>query len=1617
MKKSILLFALSFLSIFLSAQTFLIDPSGDGGFENGSTLAANGWTVVDASAVTWFVGAAAGTQGGTNAAFVGSNATTYSGSTSAVYKHFYRDIAIPAGATQVYLNYYLKMPIIDNTYDYLYIYTSTTAQTPVSGSIPIGNQQVAYTTPALAGFSARPQIDLTSLAGTTVRLIFTYKTDAASPYANPAVDNISLTCSLPAPAGPVFSNTSANSIPVYFDNIRAVSTPVFAISSTGMAYNSMQVEANTKDDFSGTTYTQSFNGTYSSAVKYDYVCNNLSPVLPATDPAVYYVRARASSDGGATWGAWSTQRWSFTHSASDYGWHQTAKAQFSEGTFSGNFIQTTLNGTLGDNVYMNRGAFTEYVIANADDGVWENGTWYPSSTYSTIGYQDDCNGPSNIYNAFRFSNVSIPRNSNILSANMQLYASGDCVCESQSSNIYTKIAGHSHGAADAPALTSAIATTTTNRSATNVLWLQSTAWINNTQYNSPDIKTVIADMTSQATWDEEEHMNIFIDSYSTATYKANRCINNYDYSAGARKPAITGTFTDFENSLRSPMIDFASFTCSPSYSELKWTKDQTFGTVKVQLYYDNAGTPTIIPDGALPGNSTGLTSPVNLSALNTTTYGKLYIFATLRYTSVNASESPLLSDWSITSVPVASVNAGINQSICVAANATLTATGCGVFTWSTGESTSSITVSPGSTTTYTVTATVGNGNSATDAVQVTVNPSPSIDTQPLPQSACNGGSVTFSTTAVGGGLTYQWQEYAGSIWSNISNVGIYSGATSNTLTVNPAASSMNGYQYQCVVSGACPPSATTNSVLLTVNPLPTAFNVTGTGSYCAGGTGVAIGLSGSQSGVTYQLQLNAVNSGSSVAGTGSAISFGSQTTAGTYTVIATNTTTLCVNNMTGNAVVTVNPLPGLYTVTGGGSYCTGGSGLAVGLSGSQSGVNYQLQLNSVNSGSPIPGNGGAISFGSQTSAGLYTVIATNAATFCNSTMTGSVSITINSNPIADAGTGVSICSGSSTQLVASGGISYSWNPSATLSDASISNPFANPTINTTYTVTVTNADGCSATDDVTITVNPSITVDAGSDVVICSGNNTNLNTSGGISYSWSPTATLSNPLIANPIASPTTTTTYTVTVTNSSGCTGTDDVTVTVNPTPSANAGNDISICYGASTQLNATGGDTYSWDPSTSLNNPSIYNPVASPTATITYTVQVSNSFGCSSTDQIIVSVYPQLNVNAGNDVDVCAGSAVNLSVTGGVSHSWLPISGLSNPTIANPSASPSATTLYTVSVTDNNGCSSTDDVLVLVNPVPAANAGGDISTCLGIPVNLSASGGVSYSWTPTGSLSASDISNPLANPNTTTTYTVVVTDINGCSDSDDIVLTITSLTVASAGSDTSFCDGNYVMLNATGGTSYSWSPATGLSSVTISNPTASPSVTTNYTVTVTDNNGCSGTDQVLITVNPVPSVALSTNSFDNIAYIGNNVVLTATPSTFNSYQFYVGNFSNLVQSGSNYTYQTNALIGPQVIYVIAGENGCFSIVDSVSIDFKPISNAFTPNNDGVNDKFLKGLDLKILNRWGELLYEGTNGWDGKYKNNDVSEGTYYFIVYLSDENNDLTEVKGSVTITRNKQ
>ncbi|HEY0030345.1 MAG TPA: gliding motility-associated C-terminal domain-containing protein [Bacteroidia bacterium] len=534
---------------------------------------------------------------------------------------------------------------------------------------------------------------------------------------------------------------------------------------------------------------------------------------------------------------------------------------------------------------------------------------------------------------------------------------------------------------------------------------------------------------------------------------------------------------------------------------------------------------------------------------------------------------------------------------------------------------------------------------------------------------------------------------------------------------------------------------------------------------------------------------------------------------------------------------------------------------------------------------------------SPTATTLYTVTVSSAALGCTST--SSVTVTVNSLPVVDAGAASAMCTGSTTVLNATGAAGYVWSPAGSLSSSTVANPTSSATATTTYTVVGTDGNGCTATDNVVLTVNPLPIVDAGTNTSICPGASTTLNATGSVNYVWSPASSLDNSAVSNPVATPSSTTTYTVIGTDGNGCTASDMILVDVSGIVVTASSASPAICIGGNTTLSAAGGTTYSWTPAISLSDDSIANPIASPVSTTTYTV-VGTGSGCTNTALITVTVNSLPPVDAGSTASICSGTTTTLGASGASSYVWSPAGTLSSATMANPTSSTTASTVYTVTGTDLNGCSSSDTVSVIVLSLPLANAGTAAAICNGTSTTLNASGGTGYSWTPSGSLSSSTISNPVATPSVSTTYTVTVTDSNGCTATSSVAITVNAVPTATAGSDVVICNGTSTILNSGGGGTYLWSPATGLSSATVANPTASPASTQFYTVTVS-NGSCSDTAGILVTVNNALAMASPTTS---TATCGNSDgSITAGTITGGSAPFMYSLNSGGLQSSSTFS------------------------------------------------------------------------------------------------------------------
>ncbi|UOQ52380.1 T9SS type B sorting domain-containing protein [Hymenobacter cellulosivorans] len=434
---------------------------------------------------------------------------------------------------------------------------------------------------------------------------------------------------------------------------------------------------------------------------------------------------------------------------------------------------------------------------------------------------------------------------------------------------------------------------------------------------------------------------------------------------------------------------------------------------------------------------------------------------------------------------------------------------------------------------------------------------------------------------------------------------------------------------------------------------------------------------------------------------------------------------------------------------------------------------------------------------------------------------------------------------------------------------------------------------------------------------ICPGSSTTLTASGASSYTWTGgNQSATGPTIT---VAPTQTTTYTVTSTDGV-CTTARQVTVTVNPAAVANAGADVAACSGEAKTLGSAAltGYTYQWSPATGLSSataaqPTFQLPNTGTTAQqLTYTLTATTAQGCTATDVVVVTLNPAAVANAGTNKTICSGgSAVLGSAADGLSgrtYQWSPVTGLDNPTSLSPTVTLTntgtapQTIRYTLTVTTNQLCSTSAFVDVTVNPAAVANAGADVAACSGEAKTLGSAAltGYTYQWSPATGLSTTTAAQPtfqLPNPGTTAqqlTYTLTATTAEGCTATDVVVVTLNPAAVADAGTNKTFCSGGSAILgnaaSAVAGSTYLWSPATGLSStsavaptVTLTNTTSAP-ITTTYTLRVTTNQGCTDTKTVTVTVNPA---AVANAGADVAACSGEAKTLGSAALTGYTYQW----------------------------------------------------------------------------------------------------------------------------------
>lgn len=650
-------------------------------------------------------------------------------------------------------------------------------------------------------------------------------------------------------------------------------------------------------------------------------------------------------------------------------------------------------------------------------------------------------------------------------------------------------------------------------------------------------------------------------------------------------------------------------------------------------------------------------------------------------------------------------------------------------------------------------------------------------------------------------------------------------------------------------------------------------------------------------------------------------------------------------------------------------------------------------------------SGGNASVTSGRSAGDYSVTIRDANN-CTETQT----ITITEPPVltGTVETSAANCNnadGSATVSVSGGaGIySYSWTPTGGTT-ATITAVNAGE-----YTCTVTDQNSCTFNLVASVApINPSVNLNATA-VNICSGGTTTLSASGSVSYTWSPLSSLSSTVGATVIASPTITTTYSVTGESAFGCVVSNTLEIQVYPDPapllSINADN---FCSGSTASLSAAGALNYTWSPAAGLSDAFVSHPTYTLSNPVIFTVTGADAIGCTGSSTLSVSPLPvpDLTITASTSA-ICLNESVTLTVLGANSYSWS-----NSATTSSIQVSPGTTTSFTAIGTGANGCAGNASVLVTVHPLPSVSITSNTLVCQGLTSELNATGAVTYTWN-TGETGATLSVSPVSD----ISYQVTGTDVNGCVNTASINLVVNITPTISIIGRQEVCQNESLVLNAIGGTTYTWSTGQEVSPVTYT-------LNTSSVITVSSGiAGCPpGTASISVTVNPRPTLSVPVASV--VLYSGQSEQLAASG---NGTQYFWS-----PAAGLSCVSCPNPIAQPSVttIYTVESTNsdGCKStqtisvLIDSSCGDlFAP--SAFSPNEDGSNDTWciygncIRSVSCEIYNRWGQKVFTITDinqCWDGKINGVSQNTGVFIFQASITLINGETKSINGNFTLIK---
>jgi len=514
----------------------------------------------------------------------------------------------------------------------------------------------------------------------------------------------------------------------------------------------------------------------------------------------------------------------------------------------------------------------------------------------------------------------------------------------------------------------------------------------------------------------------------------------------------------------------------------------------------------------------------------------------------------------------------------------------------------------------------------------------------------------------------------------------------------------------------------------------------------------------------------------------------------------------------------------------------------------------------------------------------------------------SIPVTVNPAPAANAGANRAICLNSTTQIGSAPviGNTYSWT-SVPAGFTSISaNPTVSPLVTTTYTLTETvTATGCLKTNSVVVTVNLLPSAVAGANRTICQNTGTQIGAAPatGHTYNWTSVPAGFTSTLSNPTVTPLVTTTYTLVETiTATGCTNSNSVVVTVNPAPAANAGVNRAICLNESTQIGSApiSGNTYSWTSVPAGFTSASANPTVTPLVTTTYLlIETIVASGCINTNSVVVTVNPLPAASAGANRSVCLNAATQIGsapVTGNT-YNWTSVPPGFTSTLANPVVTPLVTTSFTLIETITaSGCTNSNSVVVTVNPLPAAVAGANRTICQnsGTQIGSVPVAGNTYSWTSVPAGFTSTSANPTVTPLITTTYVLTETiTATGCTNTNSVIVTVNPAPAANAGVNRAICLNASTQIGSAPitGHTYSWTSVPAGFTSTLANPTVSPLITTTYTLTESNTaTGCTNTNSVVVTVNPLPAAVAGAN---RVICLNTSTQIGAAPATGHTYSW----------------------------------------------------------------------------------------------------------------------------------